>query len=141
MEGEYTCCYCREPCASDSQFYIYLSNDTQTALIPLQTNAKLPLYFCTPECAAGYNRYMSNDPKSEQCGNRHRFLEKRHQRKIVCAPPPQLLAHRAVPRSKGMLRNVWLWECRQSLSKEDQMRAQAEMFQPQTLSERMCFHK
>jgi hypothetical protein len=126
LSGEYSCCYCREQCASDCRFHIFVSNDAKTQMVPAGPVGN-PLYFCTPECACGYNKYMSRDPMSESCGNRHRLLEKRYGRRIVCAPPPQLLAQRAVPRKNGIERNVWLEECRRELSREEQYVAWQEM--------------
>lgn len=125
--GDFSCCYCRETCATDTRFHLFLSNESGTQLEPLKNDHVGILYFCCPECAAGYNRYMTRDPQSPACGQRHRYLEKMHNRRIVCAPPPAALANRSLPRGRGMYRAEWIEVCRSALTEDEAKFAQEEL--------------
>lgn len=133
LVGPYSCCYCREPCASDSRFHIFFQGaDGRLEKLKAAPHEDPP-YFCTPECAAGYNQFMLNEDPSV-IGARHRLLEKKHSRNISCAPPPQLLCNRALPRSRGVPRMLWLPECRENLTMEEWEMTHREMEFDQTHS-------
>jgi hypothetical protein len=119
LQGDYFCDYCGEEYAQRDRFQILVPDNLQEHLIGKGS-------FCTPECCAAYNNYLSKNTNSDECKNRHSVLEQRHGRKIFCAPPPRFLFK--YDKRDGLMRSQWLRGCRDQLHKEDAETARKELY-------------
>lgn len=119
LQGEFFCDYCEEEYAQQNRFQILVPDNQQKHLIGKGS-------FCTPECCAAYNNYLSKNTNSDECKNRHTVLEQRYGRKIVCAPPPRLLYK--YDKANGLMRSVWLRGCREQLQGDDIETARKELY-------------
>jgi hypothetical protein len=98
LVGSFKCSYCLEPHAQLDRFQLLVLGDS---IIGKGS-------FCTPECAAAWNRYKSRAHNNIDA--QHQLLVRRHGRAIYLAPPPSAL--REWPRER------WLPECRAMLANE-----------------------
>lgn len=108
LVGYHYCNYCEEPCAQEGRFYILVPNKQQNGFDKKGS-------FCTPECAAGYNSYLSSVTSSEDhIRARHLLIEREFGRTVRAAPPPKYL--KRYNKKDGYYRRDWLQNCRHNLS-------------------------
>lgn len=117
LQGKYECCHCLEACASNTQIRLWLCLHDGA----ITTDDFFPnLFFCTPECAAGYNLHLLGHAQLQ----RHALLEKKYNRHIVPAPEPEAMKQTSIfNRAAAKWRVQWLPECLAQLSLEEQQLA------------------
>jgi hypothetical protein len=96
--------------ALPERFYVLASNANNTALE--RTGS-----FCSPECSAAVNAYLSKNANTDERAMRHRLLEQEFQRRIKPAPPRNMLF--CYNRRTGLHRTQWLPQCRDQLSQDE----------------------
>lgn len=102
LEGVYSCDYCLQSCAQRNRFRMFDSGS-----------------FCSPECAAANIAYSKERLDAKQVQKLHNLLQSQYRRRIFAAPPPHVL--------NSLKRNVWIYKCRELLTQEERIVADAEL--------------
>ena len=106
LQGPYQCQYCKSPHAQWRRFGIPVCNASGTGI-------EYKGSFCTPECCAAHNKYLSKDAGTDQCANRHQLIETTYGRTVVPAPSKRVLVLQDISRAQ------WLPKVRAELSAEE----------------------